>query len=307
MVYLKQYWSGNALDHLVEHLREGQVDELVFLPHVLAGAVVVEVERAALAAGVLELLHVIDVVGEDDLHVGEVAHPLGHPFQRNEAVVVDGGQRAHHLVDGKGAFAHQVEGTVVVGVAHVHVLDVGAQVLDGGRGAFAAHAVDVMDIPQGAQVVAGVAVHDAGQTRGAGEDAAGFDQQHHAVLLGVGDQLGERSVDGVLVVVLHDHAHHVHACRLRKVDEVLGVLDLLFACRDVDRGVEYGHGKALVAQGAGGCLGIVTVKRAALAGERGIGNGVMDLDAREIHFKGGAYQLVPGAVGPATGGKGKLH
>ena len=267
----------------------------------------VEVERAALAAGVLELLHVVDVVGEDDLHVGEVCHPRGVPLKRHEAVVVDGGQRPHHLVDGQGAFAHQVEGAVVVGVAHVHVLDVGAQVLDGGRRAFAAHAVDVVDVPQGTQIVAGVAVHDAGQARGAGEDTAGFDQQHHAVLLGVGDQLGERGVDGVLVVVLDDHADHAHAGGLSQVDEVLGVLNLLFARRDVDRGVERRDGKAFVAQGAGGCLRVVAVKRAALAGERRVGDGVVDLDAREIHLKGGAYELVPGVVSPAAGGKGKLH
>ena len=122
---LKTVLIGEAFDHLVEHLREGQVDELVFLPHVLACAVVVEVERAALAAGVLEALHVVHEVREDDLHVGEVGHPRGIPLQRHVAVVVDGGQRAHYLVDGQRSLADQVEAAVVVGIAHVHVLDVG--------------------------------------------------------------------------------------------------------------------------------------------------------------------------------------
>ena len=49
------------------------------------------------------------------------------------------------------------------------------------------------------------------------------------MLLGVGDQLGERGVDGVLVIVLDDHADHAHAGGLSQVDEVLGVLNLLFA------------------------------------------------------------------------------
>ena len=49
------------------------------------------------------------------------------------------------------------------------------------------------------------------------------------MLLGVGDQLGERGVDGVLVIVLDDHADHAYAGGLSQVDEVLGVLNLLFA------------------------------------------------------------------------------
>ena len=55
---LERVLVGELLDHPVEHLREGQVDELVLLPDVLAGAGVVEVERAAACRrGVLELLH----------------------------------------------------------------------------------------------------------------------------------------------------------------------------------------------------------------------------------------------------------
>ena len=54
------------------------------------------------------------------------------------------------------------------------------------------------------------------------------------MLLGIGHKLGQGGVDGVLVVVLHDNAHHLDARGRGQVDEVFGGLDLLLAGRDVD-------------------------------------------------------------------------
>ena len=244
---------------------------------------------------------------EDDLHVGEVLHPRWVPLQRHEAVVVNGGQGANNLVDGRAALANQVEAAVVVGIAHVDVLDVGTQVLDSLSRGLATGAIDVVDIPQSAQVVAGVAVHDSCHARGAGKDAAGLDQQNDAVCLGIRHKLTQGSVDGTLVIVLDNDDDLLDAGGSGEVDELLGDLNLLLTCGDVDRGVERRDAQALVAQGARRRLAVVAVKRAALAGEDGVDYGIVDLDAGEIHLEGGAYQLVPGVVSPAAGRKGKLH
>ena len=114
-------------------------------------------------------------------------------------------------------------------------------------------------------------------------------------------------MDSVLIVVLHHDDDPLDAGGGSEVDKVFGGLDLLFARRDVDRGIERGNAQPLVAQRAGGCLGVVALKRAALAGEDGVDDGVVNLDAGKIHLKRGAHELVPRVVGPAAGGKGKLH
>ena len=127
------------------------------------------------------------------------------------------------------------------------------------------------------------------------------------MLLGVGHKLGQRSVDGILVVVLHNDARHLDARGRSQVDELLGGLNLLFAGRDVNRGIEHRDGEALVAQGASRGLGVVAVKGAALTRKSSVNQGIVDFDAREVHLEGSAYQLIPGVVGPTAGGKGKLH
>ena len=80
--------------------------------------------------------------------------------------------------------------------------DIGAQILDGGVAAFAEIAVGVVDVPQGAQLIAGEIVQHAAQSGGVGVDAAGLDENAHALLPGNGNQRGKRLPDGVLVVKL---------------------------------------------------------------------------------------------------------
>ena len=114
-------------------------------------------------------------------------------------------------------------------------------------------------------------------------------------------------MDSVLIIVLRHDDDPLDTGGGSEVDKVFGGLDLLLARRDVDGGIERGDAQPLVAQRASSCLGVVALKRAALAGENGVDDGVVNLDAGKIHLERGAHELVPRVVGPTAGGKGKLH
>ena len=127
-----------------------------------------------------------------------------------------------------------------------------------------------MDIPQGSQIVAGVAVHDARHARGAGENAARLDQQDDVAGFRIGHKLRQCGMDSVLIIVLRHDDDPLDTGGGSEVDKVFGGLDLLLARRDVDGGIERGDAQPLVAQRASGCLGVVALKRATLAGEDGV-------------------------------------
>ncbi len=160
---------GEFLHHAVEHLRESQVDEVVFLPHELAGVggVVVQVVRCPRRAA--ELLHIGDEVGKDDLHILQARHPLGVPFQRDKSVVVDRAQRPHELIHGQAALADKAVHRPAVfphgRVFYVHVAHIGPQVLDGLLRLLAVVAVGVVQVPQRRQMVRGKPVEQVPQCR----------------------------------------------------------------------------------------------------------------------------------------------
>ena len=79
---------------------------------------------------------------------------------------------------------------------------IGAQVLDGGVAALAEIPVGVVNVPEGAQLVAGEFIQKGTKPAGIGIDAAGLDENAHALLPGNGNQRGKRLPDGVLVVKL---------------------------------------------------------------------------------------------------------
>ena len=296
---------GEFLHHPVEDLGEGQVDQLVLLPDVLAGAVVVEVEGLLLASGVVEAVHVVDEVGEDDLPVLEILHPLGLPLEGDEAVVVDGAEGPHHVGHGQGALADQVVGLGVVGVPQVDVADVGAQVLDCRVSALALVAVGVVDVPEGGELVAGEVIHQGAEPGRVGVDAAGLEEDGHVQPLGLGQEAPQILAHRVLVVGEGAGRHVGHlgvAGRLHQTAHCLRP-----AVGKIHGGVEAGNFQLLLPELADGCRRLVLVEGAAavLKGRELLE--VVDLDAAEFHVKGGVDPLLPGEIGPAAGGKGEVH
>ena len=298
---------GEFLHHAVEHLGEGEVDELVFLPDVLARAVVVQDQGVARLLGVVEAAHVVDVVREDDARVVEAVDPGGLAFDRDEAVVVDRGERAHHVGDGQGALAHQVEVAVVGRVAHVHVAHVGTQVANGDGRLLAEVAHGMVDVPQGGDVVAREFVEHLHQAFGIGVDAGGFEQDGHLLLAGAVDEGRKRGAHAVFVVVVGLDAHALGAGDGGQVDELLDLFDVVDVIGNVDRRVEDGDFNSLAAQVAGRGAGDRAVEGSTLAREGLVGLDVAHLDTVEFHFSCEADQFVPGTVLPASSGKRKLH
>ena len=79
----------------------------------------------------------------------------------------------------------------------MHVLDVGAEVLDRLFRRFARVAEGVLQVPKRSQIVAGVGIEHLAEPVGVGEYADGLDQQRHARFLRVGQHRVEHGFDGV--------------------------------------------------------------------------------------------------------------
>ena len=290
---------GELLDHAVEHLREGQVDELVLLPHVLAGAVVVGIEALLLAARLLVAAHVVGVVRQDDARIVRALLPLGLPLERDEAVVVDRRQRLHHLGDGQRTLADDVVAAAVVGVAQVDVAHVRAEVGDRGVGILAMVAVRVVDLPERGEVVAREGVHEGAQAARIGVDARGADEDRHARRGGSRQQRADGRADALLVVAVDGcgDAGDLHgAGGLDEAEDDVGGIGI----RQVARGVEARDAQAAVAQRARRGHRVVLVEGTAALDEVGALEEIVDLDALEVCVDRRLEQLVPGEVLPAA-------
>ena len=189
----------------------------------------------------------------------------------------------------------------------MHVLDVGAQGLDGGVRVLAGGAAGAVDVPQGARVVRGVVVKRQGKAGGVCIDARGLDEEVHAAVLGQGNQGVQGAVDGVVVIGLHGHADACDAGGCGHLDELGCLGHRLFSGGDVDGGVQGGDGQLALFEGAGRGLHVVAVEGGALAAQAGLVGDIVDLDAGKVLLDGGFDQLVPGAGGPASGRERTLH
>ena len=298
---------GEFLHHAIQNLREGQVDQFVLFPDVLAGAVMVEVEGLLFASGAVEAVHVVDEVGEDDLHLLNVFQPLRLPLQGDEAVIVDRGQGAHKIVNGHGAFADQVVGAGVVGIPQMHMADIGAQIFDGGVAAFAEVPVGMVHVPQDAQLVAGALVQKAAQTGGVGIDAAGLDQQGHVPAPGFLQQDSQVLPNLRLIIVEGAGADVGNPGVLGHFHQALQPGDCGIAVGQVIGCVEAGDSQLLFVKLTDSGCGLIFVEGTA-AVQQGVELGqVIDFDAAEAHIQCQIHHFFPGEIGPATGGKGEVH
>ena len=87
-------------DHSVEDFREGLVDEFFLLPDIVAGVSLVPLQVFFIVAGRPEAAHAALEVGQDDLDVVDAFDPCGIPLKGNEAVIVDGAQGVHQVLNG---------------------------------------------------------------------------------------------------------------------------------------------------------------------------------------------------------------
>ena len=225
-------------------------------PEVFAGAAIVGLQ----ALGGIGL-HKMGEVREDDAGVGEVGHPALDPFQRDETVEVDGGERVEHVVDGQVALAHHLVDDAAVlhhGVLGVDVADVGAEVLHRGLRRFMEVAIGVVDIPQGGDLRAVYPVEQFAQAGGVAIDAVRLHQQRDILAFGDVGQLQKHPGDLVIVhfalgrcVAVGEHADIGRAQLVGQLD-VLGDLEdgrlAVFLVLQRRIGGEAGNGKSQIAQ-----------------------------------------------------------
>ena len=300
---------GEFRDHAVKHAGEGHVDELILLPHIAAVMAQGVVEGVAhVPAGIFKLIHVGDEMGEDDLAVVDLFGPFQLPHGGDIAVVIDGRQSVHQVSNGQRALADGAVFAVRIGIAQMHMADVGAEVLDGLGSGFLALTHGVVHIPDDADLVTGKMVHELGKAGGIGIDAGGLDEHGHALFLGNGQQGVDDGAHVVLIVAGGVCAHVGHAQVGSGIHELLqGFHGGVHVAGDIDGAVKAGYRDARLVQGAHGGGDGILMEGAAFFKEGLVLMGVIDLYAGKVHVFGCRHPFFPCAVFPAAGGKAQLH
>ena len=230
---------GELLHHAVEHLRKGQVDQLVVGPDILPLAGVRGVELAVHHGLIHEGFHVVDVLRENHARVVHIAIPVTHPFKRDIAFVIDGAQRHHHVRNGQITVAHQpIDEAAVLddGVFDMDVFDIGAEILQRLLRGFMHKAVRVMHIPKRRHVIGRKIGEQIAQARSVGIHAVGFQQQRHAAFLRQRDQLAQLRGNNLVVhvavgrrAVIPHHADIGTVQLLRQMNIVLQLREVLLS------------------------------------------------------------------------------
>ena len=164
---------------------------MLFGPDIFAGFGVVVVQPPDVVHPVHVLLHIVGKMGEHDARVTEIGGIPFQPFQRHIALIVNGAQRPHNGVHGQVALSHDlIHGFAVFHhrVLGVGVFDVCAQILYRGLRGFPGIPIGMVNIPQGADVVAFNPVQQLPESCGVGIHAVGLHQQGHALFLRIGNQ-----------------------------------------------------------------------------------------------------------------------
>ena len=128
-------------------------------------------------AGVIEPVHVVDEMRENNLPVLKLFHPFRLPLQGDKAVIVDRRQGPHHFFYGHSALADEIVGVLIIRIPQMHMFNIGTQILDGSIRSLIEVPVGMMHIPKGTQPVAGKALQHGAQPGSICINAAGLDQQ----------------------------------------------------------------------------------------------------------------------------------
>ena len=258
-------------------------------------------------AGASETAHIVDKVREDDLSVLQLLHPFRLPLQRDKAVVVDGAESTDHIRNGQSALTDQIVGARVIGIAQVHMLDIGTKIFDGGVGAFAKVPIGMVHIPQSTHIIAGKALQHGAQTTCVGINTAGLDENAHTDLLGGIHQRRKIPAHKFLIFRQRTGRHIGNMGVMGGLHQLREHLYALRTFRQIHRGIKAGNDQLLIPKLADGCRHLMLVEGAALF-QHGVEFGqIIDLNAAKAHFQSGLYHFIPGEVGPAAGGKGEIH
>ena len=305
---------GEFLHHLVEHLRKGLFNQRVLFPDVAARFGAVEIKVVLLARGRFKGGKVVFEVRKNDVHFGQVGHPLRLPVQRQKAVVVDGGQRAHHVAQRQVALADQAEPAalaVVLAVGQLYVPDIGAEVFDRVFGALVCKEHRLVHRPQRAQRVAGERFQRLAQQRRVAKQAPGLQQDGDALFFGGVHRLRQTAqhvFPGVFPVARGVNAdiRHTQGRRKRKLFFDCGGVGVGVFVRQIQIQRKIHRADVLFRQLAHGGADGVFVKRSLPVEQGGI-HAVIKLNAGKAELFGKGQIVRPAVRLPAADGKGKIH
>ena len=233
---------GEFVAHPVQNLRESQIDQAVFFPHIFArtGGVVIEMTARR---GVSEIrFDVIHELRENNACVLQFGGPALDPFERDKALVVYGAECLHSLIDRDVAFAHHAVSESVVAdstVLYVDVFDVHTEILNGGLGIFTVEAVRMMDVPESADAVARNAVKHCAESCRIAVYAVCFNKQGDAVFGCVGRKLGQRFRNICIVNIRTGRDHRVAEQTYKLASESLCHVDISLGFRNDCRAVSF--------------------------------------------------------------------
>ena len=298
---------GKLICHAVEHLGEGQIDQLILFPNVLSRAVVVKVKALFHIPRRMEMRHIVDKMRENDFVILKIVEPFWLPLQRDKGIVIDRREGAHHVFDRHRSFADQLIFAVVVRVTHMNVRDVGAEILDRLVARLAVISVRVVNVPQCRKMVAGKAVKHCAKTAGVGVNSAGFDQNTDVFLFGNGQELTQCGNYRILVVVQGTDDNVGDSRIVRNFNQIFDRRYRGFIKRNVKRGVKAGNGKSFVSELTNRSGGVVFVERTAFFHQRVKFCQIIYFNTRKAHIQGYVEHFIKGKVRPSSGGKRKFH
>ncbi len=194
------------INHAVQHLGQGKVDEGVFLPDIMPCTCVIGIQAAS--AGILFQIpgHVIGKIREYNAGVIQVGSPSLDPFKGYVTVVVDGPQGQHKIIYGEIPLAHHAIRDLAVfhdRILNMDVFDIGAKVLDGLAGGFVCEPVGMMDIPKGSYRLASHRVKQVEKPAGIGINTVCFHKKGYTLFRGDGSQLFQGRNNNPVVHLSH--------------------------------------------------------------------------------------------------------
>ena len=310
---------GELLHHAVQHLGEGQVNQVVLGPDILAGFAVVVLQAMAHMVAAHELLHVIGEMREHDTCALQIRRGVLDPFQADVSLVIHRTQGANHGVDGQVALAHNLVLHLAVfhhGILDVDVLDIHAQVLHSGFRLFPGKAVRMMHVPQRAHAVALRPHQQFPQTGGVGIHAVGFHQQNHAVLLRVGRYVLQRPQHHLVVhlalavgVAVAQQADVLCAQLFRQTDVFLDFLPGAFPAGLIledAAGGQAGNFQVHAVQPGDGLVNLIRSEGLGMDGENVVAKAT-HFNAVEAKVLGHGINIGPVKIGAAQGGECEFH
>ena len=171
-----------TLCHLIQNLREGQINDIVLLPGEGAGFAAVVVNRTAALFGGSQPLHEADEMGQNNILRGNILIPI----HAEESVVVQGLQGIHKVFHRKIAISQEYI-LAALTVSDTDIADVGAEGLNSGIGILLAPEIGFPDIPAHAQCGAAKQIDDIQRTLRMGKIPHGFQQNGYSQPLSTAD------------------------------------------------------------------------------------------------------------------------